>query len=628
MHSSMPARPEKPQVSRPPSAKTPSYRRAYEALKGQEERPRAQSSVSYCSTSCPFDSLPPLRASPDSTLGLQTDELSSSLRSSPSPPLGSDGPALGDTFNRSIRSFGGAPASPPVSSLNDAAQHRADADIEQWRRAFVEEATNCARMLRRTLDDANITHIAAQFNESRSVELGIAAQMQQHAEELIKQSQAMQRACFDIFSTAEFTRFQSSIIELRQSIDDFRKSGSISGVGGGLDGSAAARKSAAGALGAREAEHSLAASVQRHVQLQQERWTQDDARWAAFSDRLDELQGRLNEMDEVVATRFDLRALGEPEALPQQVARTLASVVRVAVDDINRPMRTMVDSLRQSIADECGALRQHVTSILAVALGDGKSVERPLEPMLAEIGEGVHGLRPFRDQADHWREQSEHWREQAAEGSRAAERAREEREQAHQESSRLGEEMAALQTQINDMHRLLDASCTAPARSALASIKEVEGRGNLRLDIRSGQMELLKSIDFAGRKTSEPPGAEFKSLEVAESVLRDVAEVVTMFNAPFEIEAHTATAKSGSPAYWEEVTNCRAQLVRSQLQSLGVSKATMITKGLPGKKGLNRHCVILRFCDCEVFSAVDLEADKQQGRGKSRDRSPRRARSP
>lgn len=509
----------------------------------------------------------------------------------------------------------------PMSPDGATPQPFAGADVERWRHAFIEEANTCIKALRRAFDDADITRAALRFDEWRKVDISVTAQLQQHVEALIKHNQTMQQLHRDFFVPAEFARFQASVTQLQRSVDEL-KNGPAASPRGQISVTVSEAHAAGRKADSREEASISATAWHRHMEVQRERWARDDERWAALTANLQQMQERLGQLDEVVATRFDLRALGEPEALPQQVARTLASVVRGAVEDICTPMRALADSLRRSVAADCESVRQHTTRSLAAALGDGERIEQPLGPLLERVDAGLRGLEPFRDQAEHWRKESEHWRAKATEASNAQQEARAEARRVCKESSRLHDEMTALQGRANELQLLLDAAQAAPGRDVLKEIAKIESRGNVKFDLRTGHVELLNTIDFAAQKVSEQPVADFKHPDVADLILGDVAQLVAMFGAPVEIEAHTPTAKAGSPSFWEEAANSRARLVRSHLQSRGIPRETMIAQGLPGKRGLNRACVLFRCRDNDIFATGDaVEPEKQQGRTKSR--SPR-----
>mmetsp|Transcript_52630 Transcript_52630/g.104474 ORF Transcript_52630/g.104474 Transcript_52630/m.104474 type:complete len:579 (-) Transcript_52630:37-1773(-) len=118
----------------------------------------------------------------------------------------------------------------------------------------------------------------------------------------------------------------------------------------------------------------------------------------------------------------------------------------------------------------------------------------------------------------------------------------------------------------------------------LKKIRSIEQRGNLRIDLKSGEVALEKEIKFKGKKASEEPEAEIVSDSEALEILTDVAELWANFKVDMVIEGHT---KGGENEFWQKLATNRANWVAAKLMEMGVDKEKIHPEGLPGKLGKN-----------------------------------------
>jgi len=133
-----------------------------------------------------------------------------------------------------------------------------------------------------------------------------------------------------------------------------------------------------------------------------------------------------------------------------------------------------------------------------------------------------------------------------------------------------------------------------PVVDFVRQVDNIEKRGNIRLDLRSGDFELLRPIEFVARKmeAKDPPTAEFVDQNAVEQTLQDVSEVCRTFCAKVFVDVHT---KGGETSYWETVAKSRANLIAAVLESRGVKRELMTARGFPGRKGLNRSAVLIHM---------------------------------
>lgn len=122
----------------------------------------------------------------------------------------------------------------------------------------------------------------------------------------------------------------------------------------------------------------------------------------------------------------------------------------------------------------------------------------------------------------------------------------------------------------------------------LRRIRDIESRGRISIDLKTGEVMVLVGMEFLPRKRTDLPTAEFLDAEAGASAVRDVAELQALFQVHMVIEGHTK-------GDWEQLAVNRADFIVEQLERMGIQRAHMDARGFPGKRGLNRACVIVRL---------------------------------
>mmetsp|Transcript_54103 Transcript_54103/g.124013 ORF Transcript_54103/g.124013 Transcript_54103/m.124013 type:complete len:620 (+) Transcript_54103:20-1879(+) len=135
------------------------------------------------------------------------------------------------------------------------------------------------------------------------------------------------------------------------------------------------------------------------------------------------------------------------------------------------------------------------------------------------------------------------------------------------------------------------------ATGLVSRIKEIERRGNVAVDLRNGDVTLLKDIPFAARKPGEsPPSAEFTDVEGTQMILADVAELQQLFAVKLTVEGHTHSAGKGNADYWQKLAQGRADEIKNFIARVfHIDDSFLDSVGLPGDLGLNQARSIIRL---------------------------------
>ncbi|CAK9018655.1 unnamed protein product [Durusdinium trenchii] len=102
-------------------------------------------------------------------------------------------------------------------------------------------------------------------------------------------------------------------------------------------------------------------------------------------------------------------------------------------------------------------------------------------------------------------------------------------------------------------------------------------------------------MDFKAKKPTEAPVAQFTDESLATTALADASELVSMLKgARITVESHVKPAGKGADAFWEQMAENRATLIRDHLAAkMGDETGDIVAKGLQGPKSNNNVVVKL-----------------------------------
>lgn len=149
-------------------------------------------------------------------------------------------------------------------------------------------------------------------------------------------------------------------------------------------------------------------------------------------------------------------------------------------------------------------------------------------------------------------------------------------------------------TGINDLAIRVEALEAGPQESDLERhVREIDARGNVRFDLMTGRMQVLREIAFVPLKSSDQPVAKLREPRMATEVLDDIAAIAALFeNNVLTIEGHTG---GGDNDFWQQLADDRARLVGQEIVNRGHRADNVRTIGKPGKTGLNKSEVICKL---------------------------------
>jgi len=196
---------------------------------------------------------------------------------------------------------------------------------------------------------------------------------------------------------------------------------------------------------------------------------------------------------------------------------------------------------------------------------------------------------------EEWRNEAKMWQQGRDEAVLEVERMHKLFDGAQDDVRTLEAHTAKLEEQLVELQVSLAKSEKEPAGQALQHLREVEARGNCRVDRITGNLDLLRPVEFLARKPTESPVAELKDTDVSLPVLLDVAAIWNLFGGPLEVKVHSRTGRGGTAIFWERLAIARAELLRSLLQENGVPSHFIDARTLMAAKSLSNAQVLMRL---------------------------------
>jgi len=149
-----------------------------------------------------------------------------------------------------------------------------------------------------------------------------------------------------------------------------------------------------------------------------------------------------------------------------------------------------------------------------------------------------------------------------------------------------------LQSDLLKAQCALDGITYKSPNQFLTRIREIEKRGNVKFNVRTGEVDIIKGMEFATVNVSEKPVAEWADAKKGEEALQDTVEILNMFDVPVAVESHT---KGSDSKFWQGLASTRSEYIMDKLSAQGISKDQMVARGLPGKRGRNQNCMVVKM---------------------------------
>lgn len=474
-------------------------------------------------------------------------------------------------------------------------------ELERFRQAFREEAGTCLETLREAMRTAGIAQLHHQFAEQHKTDAADIQKLREHVEELLRLNARLRQQTLDQLGKDEMERCRDYMTgtcdAMKRMLDSQLKDQQL-------------RVSSAAELAADRAALSCTRMVQAEWPTLKEMWRmwrqEDQERWTSLSSQITELQSQLQQ------TSKELHSATEQHRsdLSMQLADVEARVIEQMTASMKKELSAANAALLGDFPGHLQALEAAVQTLperLAAAVAaDAPAAGAPAEVVEALVAQQLGGLhKTLQDEvvpclhgcslqnlSDKLEDalQVEEMRREVLRSSQEAEVAKIHSPHFEVEMSDLRLELGRLKASMHDTSRLKEEA-ERIQRELLQKVREIEGRGNLQIDLQRGCAEVTKGFDFKSKK-SDDTDVRFADAAAGAQSMADLMQLQELLNVPMVVEGHI-NGRDG--ARLQILTDSRAKLVRSELIKKGMQPEHVAAKGLPGSKGVNRPCVLVRF---------------------------------
>ncbi|CAE7746850.1 AZG1 [Symbiodinium sp. CCMP2592] len=474
-------------------------------------------------------------------------------------------------------------------------------ELERFRQAFREEAGTCLETLREAMRTAGIAQLHHQFAEQHKNDTADIQKLREHVEELFRLNARLRQQTLDQLGKDEMERCRDYMTDtcdaMKRMLDSQLKDQQL-------------RVASAAELAADRAALSCTRMVQAEWPTLKEMWRmwrqEDQERWTSLSSQIAELQNQLQQTSKELHSASEQHRSDLSTQLADVEARVIAQMTASMKEELTAAnasllgdfpghlrglqaeVQTLPERLAAAVAADApapGAPAEVVEALVAQQLGGlHKTLEDEVVPCL-------HGcsLQNLSDKLEDAL-QVEEMRREVLRSSQEAEVAKIHSRNFEVEMSDLRLELGRLKASMHDTSRLKEEA-ERIQRELLQKVREIEGRGNLQIDLQRGCAEVTKGFDFKSKK-SDDSDIRFADAAAGAQSMADLMQLQELLNVPMVVEGHI-NGRDG--ARLQVLTDCRAKLVRSELIKKGMQPECVAAKGLPGSKGVNRPCVLVRF---------------------------------
>lgn len=498
-------------------------------------------------------------------------------------------------------------------------------DLERWRQLFREEAQRCVKELREVIEqdgrgipgergdtrgiDPQLgfgEELLLQLEAQRKTDQAETESLRSHVEELLRLNSSLRQAALDQSSSKEFTKLRGCVVDLTKEVQSLmgtkRQEHPIE-----LAKVAADAASRAFKQNREEVVRLLHSNLEAQQKVFEGRWKSEDERWTTLDREvtslrqqtklLEEMSGQLweevgEQLVEKMATRLDtmleekLKSFSRTGGEAAQQRATSKAAARSAAEEAT-------ERFMAGIEPRFDLVLQEMKRGTGVEAGCQKALEKPM----ADLEETV---RTCVKEAVGTEAEMRRLQVEALEAKSEVSRYQQELEQMRHKFNTEASQSRLLQLKLKDAEAELqdakssieEANQTAGLRF-LQQVKLIQGRGNVTLDIAKCVLEIKKGMDFKAKKPTEAPVAQFTDESLATSALADASELVAMLKgAKVTVESHVKPAGKGQDAFWEQVAENRANLIREHLAAKTSDEdGEIVAKGLHGPKSNNQVVV-------------------------------------
>ncbi|CAE7573483.1 magoh [Symbiodinium natans] len=484
---------------------------------------------------------------------------------------------------------------PPKSRMSSTSQHREDERL--MRSSFLAEASECIRALQAVFDNAHVSTFQSRFEDWRKVDLKATAQLQQHAKSLQRLNSSLEdflARCSAVETFQEFHGTMATLSEAILGLKDFRESftASIEQISDGI-----AERVLTSLRAFDEERHAwLHKTLETQSQVQESMSITQRKIW----NRLETIGYSIDQQARTaLAQKEQLARVDAVQSAIQQDCQCLVDLQQNVFKSF-RNSSEQQESLQDNIFSKIGSGMENLETYMVNSLGWTAEL-----PSLSAAFGGLEG------RLTEWETKSQEMTDLRVELSRLEAllretegdlgRTRQEKLDGLSQQTVLNDQLQSLRETLQQTSTQLETAELASLLNSMKRIRDIETKGNIKLDRQFGRIVFLQQLAFL--PSVPPKDAKQNPVTVAladpsqaESVLEDFADVVKMFQVPLNISISCKIPKGGDTAVWQDMATKRAQVLKDYLVNNGFPEDKVQTSGAVG---INETSVLL--LDSSIF---------------------------
>ena len=470
---------------------------------------------------------------------------------------------------------------PPKSRMSSTAQQREDERL--MRSSFLAEAADCIRALQAVFDNAHVSTFQSRFEDWRKVDLKATAQLQQHVKSLQKLNDSIADFLGRCSAVETFQEFHGTMDTLSRTIvelGDFRE-------------------------GFTASVERIADGITKRVLTSLRAF--DEERYAWLHKTL-ETQGQVQESMIITQRKIWNRLETLGYSIDQQTTTSLAQKEQLA----------RVDAVQSAIQQDCQCLVDLQQNVFKSFRNSSEQQESLQDNIFSKIGSGMENLESYMVNSLGWTAELPslsaafsglearlaEWEAKSLQDAmdlrlevsrlegalRESEadlgRTREEKDASLSQQAALNGDLESLRQNLQQTSSQLQSAELASMLNSMKRIRDIETRGNVKLDRQFGRIVLLQQLAFLPQAPPKDaklsPTVSLADPSQAEPALDDLFDVVSMFQVPLHISISCKIPKGGDTAAWQDMASKRAQILKDHLVNSGFPEEKVQTSGAVG----------------------------------------------
>lgn len=488
-------------------------------------------------------------------------------------------------------------------------------------------AQSCVRELREVLAHAeeqragrtaasdagagNFNELVAQLQSRHHADEVETERLRTHVEELLRLNSTLRQSALDQLSAKEFGKIRGCMADLTREVQEMvglkRQEHPVELAKVATDAATKALE-----LQQREVLRTVNSAVEAQLLAVETRWKSEDERWQEMDKQVTELR----EQTKLIEANLTQRLEDSPDRLAERLAQRLGILMEEKLKSNKNFGGEGAQARATSKAAARGAAEEATERFLAgieprfdhvlqeMKRGTGVEVgcQRAMEKPMTDLEENLKG---FLKEVLSAESEMRKLQNEAHEAKSNLAQCKQELEQTRTKFATEVAQTREMDAKVKELEVKVEEANSGIAEAAklgavhfVQQVKEIEGRGNVALDLAKGALELKKGMEFKPKKPTEAPVAQFANEAVATAALSDASELVGMLaGVRVMVESHVKPAGKGAEAFWEQLAVNRADLIREHLAVKAGENITssIEAKGLPGKLGLNINAIVVKL---------------------------------